>query len=205
MKIVDLKETLLHRRALLIAPFAFGGLYALTNRKGDPPPAAEDVTIIPFKDDGRPQPAARTRRVVRTDAEWRKMLSRDQFYVTRRESTDTPYTGSMYKSHERGIFRCVCCSNAVFSSDAKFDSGTGWPSFWAPIVKENISTRRDTSLMMERVEVHCTLCLAHLGHVFDDGPQPTGLRYCINESSLKFRVADFSPRGASAAQTERRG
>jgi peptide-methionine (R)-S-oxide reductase len=181
------------RRALLITPFAFAGLYGLTSRKGEQP-QAEEVTIIPFGDDGRPQPATRTRRIVRTDAEWRKLLTNDQFYVTRRESTDTPYTGSMYNSHDRGIFRCVCCANAVFNSDAKFDSGTGWPSFYAPIAKENIGTRRDTSLMMDRVAVYCTLCLAHLGHVFDDGPEPTGLRYCINESSLRFVGRAFSPR-----------
>ena len=124
--------------------------------------------------------------VVKTDAEWRKILSNDQFYVTRREGTDTPYTGTYYKLHEPGLFRCVCCANAVFSSETKFDSGTGWPSFWDRIAKENVSERRDTSLLMDRIEVHCTQCLAHLGHVFDDGPQPTGLRYCIDESSLRF-------------------
>jgi len=189
MRSVDLKEILTRRRALVITPFAFAGLYALTNRKGDPPPAAEDVTIIPFADDGQAQPATRTKRIVRTDPEWRKILTNEQFYVTRRESTDAPFTGKIYKSHERGLYRCVCCSNAVFRSDEKFDSGTGWPSFWAPIAKENVSTRHDSSLMMDRTEVHCTLCLAHLGHVFDDGPQPTGLRYCIDESSLRFIAA----------------
>ncbi len=183
---MDLTEFVSRRRALFITPFAFAGLYALSSRKGDAPPPAEDVTIVPFDDRGNPQPAVTQKRIVRTDAEWKKLLTPDQFYVTRRESTDTPYTGMMYKSHDRGIFRCVCCANAVFSSDAKFDSGTGWPSFSAPIAKQNISTRRDTSMMMDRIEVHCTLCLAHLGHVFDDGPEPTGLRYCINESSLRF-------------------
>ncbi|MBZ5600961.1 MAG: peptide-methionine (R)-S-oxide reductase MsrB [Acidobacteriia bacterium] len=182
----SLKEILSRRRALVITPFAFAGIYALTSRKGDPPPPAVDVTIIPFDDHGNPQPATKTKRIVHTDAEWKKLLTPGQFYVTRRESTDTPYTGTMYKSHNRGLFRCICCSNAVFSSDAKFDSATGWPSFFAPIAKENIATRRDTSMMMDRIEVHCTLCLAHLGHVFDDGPEPTGLRYCINESSLRF-------------------
>ena len=181
-----IKELITRRRALIITPFAFAGIIAVTSRKGAAPPPAEDVTIVPFDELGHPQAAVVEKRVVRTDAEWKKMLTRDQFYVTRHESTDTPYTGTYYKMHEHGLFRCVCCSNAVFHSDTKFDSGTGWPSFWAPLAKENVSTRRDTSLMMERVEVHCTLCLAHLGHLFDDGPPPTGLRYCLNESSLRF-------------------
>jgi peptide-methionine (R)-S-oxide reductase len=173
------------RRAVLITPFAFAGLVAATSKK-EKTPTPENVTIVAFDDAGHAQAATTVKRVVHTDAEWKQMLTRDQYYVTRHESTDAAFSGTMYKIHEHGMFRCVCCANAVFHSDAKFDSGTGWPSFWQPIAKENVSTRRDMSFGMERVEVHCTLCLAHLGHVFDDGPNPTGLRYCINESSLKF-------------------
>ena len=169
-----IKELITRRRALIITPFAFAGIIAVTSRKGAAPPPAEDVTIVPFDELGRPQSAVVEKRVVRTEGEWKKMLTPDQFYVTRHESTDTPFTGTYYKMHERGLFRCVCCANGVFHSDTKFDSGTGWPSFWAPLAQENISNRRDTSLFMERVEVHCTLCLAHLGHLFDDGPPPTG-------------------------------
>ena len=183
---MDWKETLTRRRALIITPFAFAGLMAVTSRKEKTAAASPEVTIVPFDDAGHAQAASTVSRVVHTEAEWKKLLTRDQFYVTRHESTDSPFTGTYYKLHEHGMFRCVCCANAVFHTDTKFDSGTGWPSFWAPIAKENVATRHDTSFGMERVEVHCPLCLGHLGHLFDDGPKPTGLRYCINESSLRF-------------------
>jgi peptide-methionine (R)-S-oxide reductase len=182
-----LKELLTRRRVLLITPFAFVGLYALSSRKQQPANSpAGDVTIVEFDDRGEKLGAVKRARVVRSDAEWRKTLDNNQFYVTRRGSTDTPFTGSYYKTHDAGLFRCICCAAALFSSDTKFDSGTGWRSFWAPLAEENIRTLKDTSMFMERTEVRCTLCDAHLGHVFDDGPQPTGLRYCLNESSLRF-------------------
>jgi len=184
-----LKEQITRRRALILAPFAFAGLIAISSRKGssgEKTDANGEVTVVPFSDAGEKQAAVRLKRVVRTDAEWRKLLTAQQFYVTRKESTDTPFTGTYYRMHDRGLFRCVCCGTGLFLSGTKFDSGTGWPSFWAPAAEENIRTRHDTSMFMDRVAVECTLCGAHLGHLFDDGPPPTNLRYCINESSLRF-------------------
>lgn len=145
----------------------------------------DTVTVIQFSDSGQKLGPAHVKKAHKTDAEWKQQLTPLQFDVTRKQGTERAFSGQ-YDIHEKGLYRCICCDNALFSSDTKFDSGTGWPSFWAPIAQENVRKSIDRSLGMSRDEISCTECDAHLGHVFDDGPKPTYLRYCMNAASMKF-------------------
>ena len=187
------------RRTMLgIVALGGGGLVAWRRwpsasvvEAGSPAVSSEPkaVTIVDFSDEGLRQAAKEVPKLVKTEAEWRRQLSPISFEVTRHAATEWPFTGATWNLHDSGIYRCVCCETALFSSETKFESGTGWPSFWTPLDKKNIVEESDRSFGTVRTAVSCRRCDAHLGHVFDDGPRPTGLRYCMNSAAMRFAKA----------------
>jgi len=187
-------------RRVFVAGGVLAGLGLLVRYAGGRRPAPSsaemaprNVTLAAFSDDGKLLRTESLPMVVKTEAEWQKQLSPASFEITRHAGTEQAFTGRLLDEHGKGVFRCICCDTALFDSATKFESGTGWPSFYQPIARTNVVETTDTSFGMSRTAVSCPRCEAHLGHVFDDGPPPTGLRYCMNSVALRFAAAPVKP------------
>lgn len=181
--------SLSRRRFVSGSALAFAGLALGCSRRGEAAAATGPVSIAQFDDTGRRLRVAMLPRVVRTDAQWQAQLSPLAYAVTRHAATERAYTGALLDEHRKGVFRCICCDTALYDAATKFESGTGWPSFWQPIARRNVVEHRDFLIGLPRTAISCARCDAHLGHVFDDGPRPTGLRYCMNSVALRFATA----------------
>jgi peptide-methionine (R)-S-oxide reductase len=174
-------QKITRRRALLAGPLSLAAAVAAARAED-----TDEVTIVEFNDAGQKTGVVHVKKVFHTDAEWRKLLTLQQLYVARKGNSDLPFYGSYFKLHDAGLYRCVCCGTAAFSSEAKFDNPSGFPCFNAPIAEENIHTKVDVDTGPRRLDIRCKRCDAHLGFLYDDGPEPARMRYCVNESSLKF-------------------
>jgi peptide-methionine (R)-S-oxide reductase len=177
---------LISRRVFLLTGGSTVAGVALAWRDLSAAPPPKEVTIVEFSDAGVRGNTVRVPKVVKTDSEWLKQLPKASYWVTRREETEAPFSGSLLNNHEAGLYRCIGCDTALFTSETKFESRTGWPSFWAPIADENVVRIMDSSFGMDRIAISCKRCDGHLGHLFPDGPKPTGLRYCMNSVAMRF-------------------